>query len=80
MRIEIDKNIFKKFLELESKRLLFRKISLNDSIDMYRIRSDDEVLKYLDIHRIESNNDAEKWIQHVWEDFKSVNGITWGLL
>ncbi|MEJ2193854.1 MAG: GNAT family N-acetyltransferase [Ignavibacteriaceae bacterium] len=80
MRIEIDKNIFKEFLELESKRLLFRKISLNDSKDMYRIRSDDEVLKYLDIHRIESNNDAEKWIQHVWEDFKNENGITWGLM
>ena len=59
MRIEINKNVFEEFPELESKRLLFRKIYLNDSKDMYYIRSNDDLLRYMDICRVESIKDSK---------------------
>ena len=80
MKIEIDKTIYKVFPELESKRLLFRNFLLSDSKELFLIRSDDDVMRFMDISRMESINDSEKWIQTVWEDFKNENGITWGII
>jgi len=80
MKIELDKNIFKVFPELETRRLLFRKILLSDSKDLYLIRSDDDVMRFMDITKMNSINDSEKLIQSVWEDFKSESGITWGIV
>ena len=80
MKIEIDKTIYKVFPELESKRLLFRNLLLSDSKELFLIRSDEDVMRFMDISRMESINDSEKWIQTVWEDFKNKNGITWGII
>ena len=63
MKIEIDKTIYKVFPALESERLLFRKISVNDSKDLFLIRSDDDVVRFMDEYKMDSISDSEKLIK-----------------
>jgi ribosomal-protein-alanine N-acetyltransferase len=80
MITEIDKSIFKSFPEFESERLLFRKLLLSDAKDLLLIRSNDAVMKYLDIARFESIADAEKMVQTVSESYDRETGINWGIV
>ena len=80
MITEIDKSIFKSFPEFESERLLFRKFLLSDAKDLLLIRSNDAVMKYLDIARFESIADAEKMVQTVSESYDKETGINWGIV
>jgi len=80
MITEIDKSIFKSFPEFESERLLFRKFLLSDAKDLLLIRSNDAVMKYLDIARFESIADAEKMVQTVSESYDRETGINWGIV
>jgi len=80
MSTEIDKKVFKKFPEFESDRLLFRKILLSDAKDILLIRSDDDVMRFMDVIRFESIADAEKMIRSVEESYKNENGINWAIV
>ena len=80
MITETDKSIFKSFPEFESERLLFRKLLLSDAKDLLLIRSNDAVMKYLDIARFESIADAEKMVQTVSESYDNETGINWGIV
>jgi len=80
MITEIDKSIFKSFPEFESERLLFRKFLLSDAKDLLLIRSNDAVMKYLDIARFESIADVEKMVQTVSESYDNETGINWGIV
>ena len=63
MIIEIDKSVFKAFPEFESERLRFRKFSIGDAKDLFHIRSNDDVMRFMDVVRFESISDAEKMVQ-----------------
>jgi [ribosomal protein S5]-alanine N-acetyltransferase len=80
MITEIDKSIFKTFPEFESDRLLFRKILLSDAKDILLIRSDDDVMRFMDVDRFESISDAEKLINSIEEAYKKQEGITWAII
>jgi len=80
MNIEIHKNVFSSFPELTSERLLFRKILLSDAEAIYLIRSNDEVMKFMDTSKMESIEDAEKMIRSVEESFNNERGINWGIV
>lgn len=80
MNIEIDKSIFASFPELESDRLLFRKIWLSDAKDLLLIRSNDDVMRFMDVDRFESISDAEKLINSIEEAYKKQEGIAWAII
>ena len=80
MITEIDKSIFKSFPEFESERLLFRKLLLSDAKDLLLIRSNDAVMRFMDVMRFESIADAEKMIRSVEESYKNENGINWAIV
>ena len=80
MSTEINKNIFKTFPELESKRLRFRKIYLNDANEIFLIRSNNEVMKYMDVPRHHSINDSERLIETAEESYKKETGINWAII
>jgi [ribosomal protein S5]-alanine N-acetyltransferase len=80
MTTAIDKSIFKSFPELESERLLFRKILLSDAQDLLLIRTNDDVIQFLDVVRFESIGDAEKWVHSVSESYDNETGINWGIV
>jgi ribosomal-protein-alanine N-acetyltransferase len=80
MITEIDKSIFNSFPEFESDRLLFRKFLLSDAKDLLLIRSNDDVMRFMDVIRFESIADAVKMIQSVEESYKKETGINWGIV
>lgn len=80
MKPEINKNIFNSFPSLESERLLFRKILLSDSKDLYLIRSEDEVMKYMDVPKMESLADADKLIKSIEKSYENETGISWRIV
>jgi ribosomal-protein-alanine N-acetyltransferase len=80
MNIEIDKSIFKAFPELESERLFFRKIVAGDVKDLFLIRSDDDVMKFMDVSRFKSISDAEKMIDSIEKSYHNESGINWGIV
>ena len=80
MNIEINKKIFETFPELESERLLFREIKLSDAKELFLIRSNDKVMKFMDTKRLESLEDSEKLIRSINESFKNKSGINWAII
>lgn len=80
MITEINKNIFKSFPEFESDRLLFRKFLLSDAKDLLLIRSNDDVMRFMDVIRFESIADAEKWLHTASESYDKEIGINWGIV
>jgi len=80
MNIEIDKSIFKAFPELESERLYFRKIVVGDAKDLFLIRSNDDVMRFLDVSRFKSIRDAENMIGSIEESYQKESGINWGIV
>jgi len=80
MIIEIDKSVFKAFPEFESERLQFRKILLSDAKNLFHIRSNDDVMRFMDVIRFESISDAEKLINSVEEAYRKQEGITWAII
>jgi len=80
MITEINKNIFKAFPEFESERLLFRKILLSDAKDIFLIRSDDDVMRFMDVLKHHSVSDSEKLIDSMEESYTGETGICWAMI
>jgi ribosomal-protein-alanine N-acetyltransferase len=80
MITEIDKSIFKSFPEIESERLIFRKILMSDAKDILLIRSNDDVMRFMDVPRHNSISDSEKLIQLVEESYNKEDGINWAII
>lgn len=80
MKTEINKNIFKSFPELESERLRFRKIYIGDANEIFFIRSNDDVMQFMDVPRHNSVGDSEKLIQTAQETYKKEAGIIWAII
>ena len=77
MSIEINKNIFKSFPELETERLLFRRILQSDANDLFLLRSNDDVLRFMDVPRHHAISDSEKLIHTFDESYENETGINW---
>jgi [ribosomal protein S5]-alanine N-acetyltransferase len=77
MNTEIDKSILKSFPELESERLIFRKILQSDAKALFLLRSNDEVLRFMDVPRHYSISDSEKLIRTLDESYENEAGINW---
>jgi ribosomal-protein-alanine N-acetyltransferase len=80
MITEINKSIFKSFPELETEKLRFRKIELSDANEIFLIRSNDDVMRFMDVPRHNSISDSEKLIQLVEESYKNESGIDWSII
>jgi len=80
MSLEINLNIFECFRELESPRLKYRRILSSDSEDIFKIRSNDDIMKYMDSYKMASLTESAKLIESMDESFKKGTGINWGLM
>ena len=80
MITKIDYSIFDEFPVLESDRLLFRELCLNDAKDLYFIESNDDVVKYMDKYKMGSIEASKKYIDFCCEEFKNRNAIEWGII
>ena len=75
----IDTTVFNPFPLLETEQLLFRKITLEDTQDLFAIRSDINVVKYLGRDRIMDTHEVIDNIKILEEALKNGEGIRWGI-
>ena len=80
MVTEINKNIFKSFPEFDSARLYFRKLILGDAKEIFSIRSNDDVMKYMDVPRHYSVSDSEKLLRSIVDMYTNEKGINWAII
>jgi ribosomal-protein-alanine N-acetyltransferase len=76
----INKNIFKSFPELETERIRLRKIYPDDANEIFLIRSNDKIMRFLDIPRHYSISDSQKLIEAAEESYKKETGINWAII
>ena len=80
MNKKINNKIFEKFPVLESERLVYREFKKSDAQDLFLIRSDDNVMNYMDSHKHHTIQDSEKMIEGIQESFKEKTGINWAII
>jgi [ribosomal protein S5]-alanine N-acetyltransferase len=70
---------FTPFPVLESDRLLLRQITLDDAEDLFYLRSNEEVMKYIDRPRPKSIEDIHQLIHLMEENLQLQKGISWAI-
>jgi ribosomal-protein-alanine N-acetyltransferase len=70
---------FSKFPELSTTRLLLRKITRKDAPAILRLRSDDQVMRYILKERSATISDAEAFISRILLSLHTNEGISWAI-
>lgn len=76
----INELYFENFPELETKRLILRKIRLEDAPDLKAIRSDERVMIYMDTERHTKIEISEKWILDKFKMYQEKIAISWSII
>ena len=72
-------NTFTPFPVLKTERLTLRQLSVNDDKEIFALRSDKEVNKYLDREPSHTIEDARKFIDKIAEVVRQNEGIYWAI-
>lgn len=70
---------FDVFPILETERLLLRELTKEDAHDLFLLRSDPEVLRYVDREPLQTIEEAEGLIQRIQTSFANADGISWAV-
>lgn len=70
---------FTPFPKLDTERLQLRQITGEDENDLFLLRSDERVMRFLDRPMARSNEDAAELIQKINQSLQTNDGITWGI-
>ena len=77
MNTAINENIFNRFPVLESERLICRSFNQSDAETLFKLRSDRDVLKYMDADAHKSISDSDRMIESILKAFEEGSGINW---
>jgi len=77
MKVE---DVFADLPELETERLLLRKMSLDDAGDVFEFSKDPEVFKFTGGKVHQTIKDSEEFLKEIFEKYKSREIIAWGML
>lgn len=80
MAISFFHNEFECFPLLSSSRLIFRELTLNDSEFIYKLRSDNSVMEFMDTKPMKTINEAERWIAKSIQNQQENEGISWAIV
>jgi [ribosomal protein S5]-alanine N-acetyltransferase len=72
-------NTFTPFPVLKTERLTLRQLSVNDDKEIFALRSDKQVNKYIDRDPSKTIGDARKFIDKISEVVKQNEGIYWAI-
>ena len=72
-------NVFTPFPVLKTERLILRQLSINDDKEIFALRSDKQVNKYLDRVPSASLEDARNFIHKIAEVVRKNEGIYWAI-
>lgn len=76
---EIENNVFSELPELETERLILRKILPTDRAALFRIYSDPDVVRYNLVEQFDHISDAEVLIGRLEVQFKQRLRLWWGI-
>ncbi|MDA3930372.1 MAG: GNAT family N-acetyltransferase [Prolixibacteraceae bacterium] len=80
MNTAINSRVFESFPVLETDRLVLREFTLLDAQDLFEIRSNKSVMKYMDTDAHKSLLDAQKMIEGILYSFQNKEGINWAVI
>lgn len=70
---------FSPFPTLHTERLVLREVNIGDAAEIFFLRSNEQVLQYLDKQPATSVEEAAAFIQRIREDQAKTAGILWGI-
>lgn len=70
---------FSPFPVLYTERLVLRNFTKNDANDLFKLRSDEKVMQFIDRPRTASVKDALEFIHKIHDSLKTNYGITWAI-
>ncbi len=70
---------FSPFPEIKTARLLLRKITKKDAPEILKLRSDENVMRYIDKEKTTTITQAEEFINGVIQSLNINAGITWAI-
>lgn len=70
---------FNPFPLLTTERLILRQINTSDESDLFILRSDKRVMRFIDRPIAQSTEDAAKLIRIINDSLNNNDGITWGI-
>ena len=70
---------FHPFPILKTERLLLRAITKDDAAEVFFLRSDENVLRFIEKEPAENLKEARKFIKRIRDDIDDNNGILWGI-
>jgi ribosomal-protein-alanine N-acetyltransferase len=70
---------FNPFPELKTERLLLRKVTDADTEQIFKLRSDEKVMKYIGKKPIATMDEARDWVKLIRDSLENNSGITWGI-
>ncbi len=70
---------FSNFPEIQTNRLLLRRITHKDAPEIFRLRSDERVMQFIDKERAASIADAEAFINRIVQLLNINDGIAWAI-
>lgn len=70
---------FSPFPELITDRLILKSLTLADAEKILQLRSDPEVMKFINRPLTANITEAEDWVRLVLSNQQANNGITWGI-
>lgn len=76
----INESYFLNFPEMETERLILRKLSLDDAASMQQIRSHKDVMKFMDAHWHTSIEISKEFIVENLQMFSQHKGLFWALV
>ena len=76
---DIENNVFSSFPEIETERLILRKITLGDRAALFRLFSDQNVVRYNLTEQFDHISDAEVFTRHLDVQFKQRVRLWWGI-
>lgn len=70
---------FQPFPELNTERLILRRVNDNDAEKIFELRSDKEVMKHIGKYPMTSIDEAKDFIKLITDLLESNSGITWAI-
>ena len=80
MNKKINDKVFEKFPTLESERLIYREFEKSDAAELFLIRSDENVMNYMDSFKHCTIQDSEKLICGIQKSFNEKTGVNWAII
>ena len=77
MNLKINDNVFSRFPKLETDRLLLNEFKISDAQELFNLRSDNRVMKYLDRDNHKFVKDSEEMIESIIKSYKDKTGLNW---